>query len=79
MPRRLCTPMVLSFAILVGGFAFAADKAPDHAAVKPVPKDDNWKKRHDGFVEIAKKGDVDVLFIGDSITDAWRARTSTTK
>ncbi len=29
-------------------------------------------KRHEGFVAIAKKGDVDLLFLGDSITDAWR-------
>jgi lysophospholipase L1-like esterase len=31
-----------------------------------------WVKRHEGFVEIAKQGDVDVLFLGDSITDGWR-------
>jgi (4-O-methyl)-D-glucuronate---lignin esterase len=30
--------------------------------------------RHTNFVEIAKKGDIDVLFMGDSITDAWRNR-----
>ncbi len=28
--------------------------------------------RHDAFVEIAKKGDIDLLFCGDSITDFWR-------
>jgi lysophospholipase L1-like esterase len=28
--------------------------------------------RHASFVEIAKKGDIDVLFLGDSITDFWR-------
>jgi len=27
--------------------------------------------RHDGFVEIAKKGDIDLLLHGDSITDWW--------
>jgi lysophospholipase L1-like esterase len=36
---------------------------------QPVPKDE---KRHLGFVEIAKKGGVDVLLLGDSITDGWR-------
>jgi lysophospholipase L1-like esterase len=27
--------------------------------------------RHEGFVEIAKKGDIDLLLHGDSITDFW--------
>jgi len=27
--------------------------------------------RHEGFVEIAKKGDIDLLLDGDSITDWW--------
>ena len=27
--------------------------------------------RHDAFVELAKKGDIDLLFEGDSITDWW--------
>ncbi len=31
-------------------------------------------KRHEGFIAVAKKGDVDVLFLGDSITDAWRGQ-----
>jgi lysophospholipase L1-like esterase len=28
--------------------------------------------RHEGFVEIAKKGDIDLLLLGDSITDWWQ-------
>jgi lysophospholipase L1-like esterase len=30
--------------------------------------------RHEGFVERAKQGDIDVLFHGDSITDFWGTR-----
>jgi len=29
-------------------------------------------KRHEGFLAIAKKGDIDILLMGDSITDGWR-------
>jgi lysophospholipase L1-like esterase len=29
--------------------------------------------RHESFVEIAKQGNIDVLFMGDSITDWWRS------
>ncbi|HUR56497.1 MAG TPA: platelet-activating factor acetylhydrolase IB subunit [Opitutaceae bacterium] len=43
-----------------------------NSAIKPEPRDAGWLKRHEGFVEIAKQGGVDVLFLGDSITDFWR-------
>lgn len=45
-----------------------------NATTTPVPRDAGWMKRHDSFLEVAKKGDVDVLFIGDSITDGWRGQ-----
>ena len=51
----------------------------DVEATKPVPRDANWTKRHDGFVEIAKKGGVDFLLLGDSITDGWRNFDAKTK
>jgi lysophospholipase L1-like esterase len=31
-----------------------------------------FQKKHEGNVEVAKQGDVDILFMGDSITDFWR-------
>ena len=39
-------------------------------------QNDSWERRHEGFVAIAKQGGVDVLFMGDSITDFWRNRGS---
>jgi lysophospholipase L1-like esterase len=44
----------------------------DPPGATPVPKDGGWRKRHEGFVEESKKGGFEVLFMGDSITDAWR-------
>ena len=38
-------------------------------AIVPTPYQD---ARHQSFVEIAKQGDIDLLFCGDSITDFWR-------
>jgi lysophospholipase L1-like esterase len=43
-----------------------------NSAIRPAPRDPGWMRRHDGFVEIARKGGVEVLFLGDSITDFWR-------
>jgi lysophospholipase L1-like esterase len=61
--------MALSIAVFGQSGSLAQDKKPDNSAIKPVPKD---KKRHEGFVELAKKGGIDLLFLGDSITDGWR-------
>jgi lysophospholipase L1-like esterase len=44
----------------------------DHPGTKPVPKEGGWLKRHEGFAAEARKGGIDLLFLGDSITDAWR-------
>lgn len=41
-------------------------------AVKPVPRDADWIDRHRSLAKIARSGIVDVLLLGDSITDAWR-------
>jgi lysophospholipase L1-like esterase len=35
------------------------------------------ENRHQSFLEIAKKGDIDLLFLGDSITDNWRRPSPT--
>jgi lysophospholipase L1-like esterase len=50
------------------------DAAVQNSATNPVPRDPNWVKRHEGFVKQAQQGGVDILFMGDSITDFWRDR-----
>jgi lysophospholipase L1-like esterase len=50
----------------------SAATSPTNTAIIPVPRDTNWVKRHEGFVARAKQGNVDILFMGDSITDGWR-------
>lgn len=37
----------------------------------PKAAPESWQQTHWGFVREARKGDVDVLFIGDSITKGW--------
>jgi lysophospholipase L1-like esterase len=51
-----------------------ADAAVQNPATNPMPRDPDWVKRHEGFVAEAKKGGIDILFMGDSITDFWRNR-----
>lgn len=55
-------------------------KYPDLLTVRPprinpaiVPAlNPQYRQRHADFLEIAKQGNIDVLFMGDSITDWWR-------
>lgn len=44
------------------------------AVVRPVPRDAAWLKRHEAFVAEAKRGGAELLFLGDSLMDAWRGR-----
>ena len=51
------------------GRAARGPAGPAAPANVPLPRDDN---RHKGFVEIASGATVELLFVGDSITDSWR-------
>jgi lysophospholipase L1-like esterase len=37
----------------------------------PQPREGSWMELHHRFVERAKQGKVDLLFLGDSITQGW--------
>jgi lysophospholipase L1-like esterase len=50
----------------------AATPSPRLAKAGGGGPDAGWVKRHEGFVEIAKKNENPILFTGDSITDGWR-------
>jgi beta-glucosidase len=62
--------VVIAFAVA----ARAVDDPPKPAntAIAPEPRPGAWVKQHEGFLEQAKKGDVGVLFLGDSITQGWK-------
>ena len=66
-------PIQVSF-LLLAATAFTA--TAQNTATNPVPRDAGWLKRHQAFVEEAKAGGIDLLFLGDSITDFWRGRGS---
>ena len=69
--RRIALILLSAGAVLAGPWVTRADDKPN-TAVKPADrKDKGWVKLHESFLERAKKGDVDVLFLGDSITQGW--------
>jgi lysophospholipase L1-like esterase len=51
--------------------AFAQETPKENDAIKPVPRDGNWNKRHELLNSRVKDGKAELLFIGDSITQGW--------
>jgi lysophospholipase L1-like esterase len=69
---RVQAPVAVTIALLLMPvWAAAQEKKTENTAVTPVPRPAGWMKRHEAFVAMAQKGNIDVLFLGDSITDAW--------
>jgi beta-glucosidase len=42
-----------------------------HSAITPEPKGARWMERHEKFNARVQQGNVDLIFIGDSITHGW--------
>jgi beta-glucosidase len=62
--RLFCIPLLLSAFTTITG-------AEPHSAIKPVPRGGGWMTRHESFNKRVAQGKVDLVFIGDSITQAW--------
>lgn len=58
----------VAWAALVGGLQ--ADEK-NHSAVVPEPREGNWIDRHEAINERTRQGDIDLVFLGDSITQGW--------
>jgi hypothetical protein len=60
---------------LVAGHAKENTAALPSPLINDSPEwETKWMQRYRGFVDIVRKGGIDVLFIGDSMTNFWRNR-----
>jgi lysophospholipase L1-like esterase len=73
--------MKIRFAVFFLAAIFSLQAFAENTALVPAPRDfpTNWLARHEGYVADAKKGGIDILFLGDSITDGWRWGTGGSK
>ena len=55
-------------------FALGEENPQTHDAIQPVPRDGRWMKRHESMNSRVAEGNVDLVFIGDSITQGWEGR-----
>ena len=67
----LRTSLLLAFVLVGATQLLAQDDTPPPApsATEPVPH--LWLQRHRALCEQAKKGDIELLFLGGSITQGW--------
>lgn len=66
---RIVLSLAVSFGVVAA--AAAAEEAKLPSTVKPVPRQGGWMDRHNKMNERVKQGNVDLLMIGDSITQGW--------
>jgi lysophospholipase L1-like esterase len=73
--RRLLGLGLLAGILGVSGVAVCAQDPEASDATRPEPRDGVWMKMHEDFLEQARKGDIGLLFLGDSITRGWANRS----
>jgi lysophospholipase L1-like esterase len=64
---KLRTLLLASLCVAATSFAETAK----NLAIDPKPRDAGWMKRHESFNAISKKGEAQLVFLGDSITAGW--------
>jgi lysophospholipase L1-like esterase len=67
-PSRLAALTLFLLTLMVQA---VAEDQPLHSAIKPEPREGGWMKRHESFNSRIAQGNVDLIFLGDSITQGW--------
>lgn len=69
-------PLLLPLFIASACLSQETNKPVKNPAIIPATRSSptNWLSRHEGFVKQARAGGIDLLFMGDSITDYWRSK-----
>jgi lysophospholipase L1-like esterase len=64
-PHRNLAILALTLLVVVGS------SPADNPAIVAEPRPGPWLKQHEGYVAVASRGGIDLLFLGDSITASW--------
>ncbi|GAB2886464.1 hypothetical protein GCM10027046_13520 [Uliginosibacterium flavum] len=75
--RLIQTLLALSTSVLLLGCAATPPAAPDRTTPSlGSPKKDGGQflSKHESFLRRDREGPIDLLFIGDSITEGWHSK-----
>jgi beta-glucosidase len=61
---------LMSWLILAAPLTALAQEQPGETTT-PAPREGAWLKRHEQKLEQVKRGNIDLVFLGDSITQGW--------
>ncbi len=77
--RRIARHPGFRLSIILGltGVGASALLAQGPATVVPKPREGAWMQLHQSFLKKAEAGNVDLLFLGDSITQGWNGGRET--
>ena len=69
-----CGLLLLSSVLLTScSTDLGAQDTKPHSAITPASRGGGWMNRHNSYNTRVAKGSVDLIFIGDSITQAWES------
>lgn len=68
-----CLFLVSACLLVFSSTTAGAQDAKPHSAITPTPRAGGWMNRHKSYNARIAKGSADLLFIGDSITQAWES------
>ena len=69
--KRIQHLVMAGICCLLGIAVLQGSNMKEHEAVTPVSRPGEKLLRHERFNERVSKGNVDLVFIGDSITEGW--------
>ena len=61
---------IATIGVMLTKVAYAQSETKSKSTT-PVPGDENWMKRHESINSRIKQGDIDLIFVGDSIVQGW--------
>lgn len=68
---RVAPPVALAAILTAAGAVVCAQPQVPDGPTKPAAREGAWMDLHEQFLVRARQGGVDLLFLGDSITQGW--------